>query len=167
MPLKPNKITHTRRVRGKLNIVYTKIISRGYCMLNSSFKKALTISLFALIASVILPGVVMLSPPFVAVNAVDPDWTVTITITQGANFETVMFADHMDDLNSGNWISLSGGTAISLPYLKGEYAGVNNVQYTNNGKDIDISSLFSSKTVVYPLNTHPVWRARILDVFPG
>jgi len=31
------------------------------------------------IASVILPGVVMLSPPFVAVNAVDPDWTVTVT----------------------------------------------------------------------------------------
>jgi len=127
-------------------------------MLNKIFKKVLSISLlFTLIASVILPGAVMLSPPFVAVNAVDPDWTVTITITQGANFETVMFADHMDDLNSGNWISLSGGTAISLPYLKGEYAGVDNVQYTKDGKEIDISSLFTSKTVVYPLNTHPVY----------
>jgi hypothetical protein len=58
----------------------------------------------------------MLSPPFVAVNAVDPDWTVTITITQGANYETVMFADHMDDLNSGNWISLRGdGHLAAIP----------------------------------------------------
>jgi len=48
-------------------------------MLNRIFKKALPISLFTLIASVILPGAVMLSPPFVAVNAVDPDWTVTVT----------------------------------------------------------------------------------------
>lgn len=58
------------------------------------------------IASVILPGVMMLSLPFVTVNAADPDWTMMITITQGANFETIMFADHLDDLNRGNWISL-------------------------------------------------------------
>jgi len=123
--------------------------------------KKLPLAILALlIVSSAFPTLNFIAPPTVMVYGADPDFTVTIQIDDGVTVESMWFADHVNDLNSGNWIVLSGGTSVALPYVEGRYNGVDNVRYTKGGKDVDIRSMFTSKTVVYPLNTHQVYLPR-------
>ncbi len=73
--------------------------------------------------------------------------------------EEVGFAHHSGSLSSGNWIVLSGGTAVNLPTLQLQYQGVNSVTFTKAGKNVQITSNFTTLSVTYPLTTHPVYFA--------
>ena len=83
--------------------------------------------------------------------------------------ESVGFADHVNDLNTGNWIVLSGGTAVTLPYLRADYNGIDSATFVKAGKTVNIHSSFTTKSVVYPLTTHPVYMTgdTITVVFKG
>jgi methanogen extracellular protein (TIGR04279 family) len=83
---------------------------------------------------------------------------VQVQIDSPGLTEIVGFADHINDLNTGNWVVLTGGTTVSLPTLTAEYSGVSSSSYTKAGNTVTLTSTFTSKTVTYPLATHPIYR---------
>jgi len=89
-----------------------------------------------------------------AYGAADADFPLEIII----GGKTYKFATHGGSKASGNWIELSGGTNITLPYLSLQYNGVADADYTKTGNvQIDTDSSFIGDSVVYPFATHPVY----------
>ena len=90
-----------------------------------------------------------------------PGWVpqTKVQMTSIGLTEEVGFAHHSGSLSSGNWIVLSGGTTVNLPTLQLQYQGVNSVTFTKAGKNVQITSNFTSLSVTYPLTTHPVYYA--------
>jgi methanogen extracellular protein (TIGR04279 family) len=85
------------------------------------------------------------------------EYPVKVKITYDSTVEEIYFADHTSDLNEGNWIELKGGVSVKIPSLTLKYSGPNSATYTRDGRTITIESTFTSKTVNYPLTSHPVY----------
>jgi len=116
------------------------------------------VSLAALILALMLLTVAVIAQP-----------TQEFPVTVQVNTEKYYFADHTDSLTEGNWIVLYGGSQWRLPTLRATYQGVSSATYTRDGNTITINSLFTSKSITYPLTTHPTYLpgATITAVFYG
>ena len=70
-------------------------------------------------------------------------------------------ADHSGSGIEGNWISLSGGSAFTLPYpLSFTYNGVNYTETTINGREMNVSlnvDNFTDYVIDYPYATHQMY----------
>lgn len=99
----------------------------------------------------------VLSSAFVCVQgATDQDYPLEVTV----GGTTYLFATHTGSHTSGNWIELTGGSAIPLPSITLRYDGVDSVDYDKLGLvEIDTDTSFVGHTVLYPFNTHPVYVA--------
>jgi methanogen extracellular protein (TIGR04279 family) len=105
--------------------------------------------------SPLINHLILTGEPAAAIAWANP--AVTVQMTFPGLVENVWFADHVNDLATGNWIELSGGTAVTLPYLRFDYSGVSDYTFTKAGKNVHIHSSFTTKSVVYPIATHPVY----------
>ena len=85
-------------------------------------------------------------------------YVVNVTVTYNNVTEKILFADHANSLEDGNWIKLVGGTTVKIPELTLRYSGVSSATYMREGRTIKIDSHFSSKEVTYPLTQHQVYR---------
>lgn len=97
--------------------------------------------------------------PMVASAQGQDEYPVKVKITYDNTVEEIYFADHTSDLNEGNWIELAGGVSVKIPSLTLKHSGPNSATYTRNDRTITIESTFTSKTVNYPLTSHPVYYA--------
>jgi len=85
----------------------------------------------------------------------DPSDFPLLVIVDGKEYR---FATHTGSATSGNWIELSGGTSIQLPYLSLTYNGIPGINYTKDKLvEIDTDTSFVGDSVIYPFTTHPVY----------
>ena len=82
---------------------------------------------------------------------------VNVTITYEGVVEKIMFADHLENLEDGNWIVLSGGYTVALPPTTLVYKGVSSATYVRDGRTVEIESVFDSRELKYPMTSHQVY----------
>ena len=94
---------------------------------------------------------------FIGVTAygADSDFPLVLNIS-GSIYE---FATHGSSAD-GNWITLSGGTDITLPQISLIYSGASGANYSKtNEVGVVTDSSFIGDSVIYPHDTHQVFKA--------
>jgi methanogen extracellular protein (TIGR04279 family) len=125
------------------------------------FRKSFsTLLLFLLVSSTVLSAVELFQPRFPTVFSEPKPSTifpVNVTITYEGVVEKIMFADHSENLEEGNWIALSGGSTVTLPPTTLVYKGVSSATYVRDNRTIKIESAFDSRELKYPMTSHQVY----------
>ena len=80
-------------------------------------------------------------------------------VLAGETLGEIMFADHTDSLEEGNWVELAKGTSVRIPNITLQYGGPFSVAVARDGVRIDIRLAFMSKRITYPLDRHDVYLA--------
>jgi len=129
--------------------------------MNEKFKIKLLLAL--LVSAVILSTVsngIFVSNKFYSANLARSTsglYAVNVTVTYNGVTEKIMFADHSSDLADGNWIELSGGTAVKIPKITLSYQGVQSATYERESRTVKVELTFNQKQITYPLTIHHVY----------
>jgi methanogen extracellular protein (TIGR04279 family) len=101
----------------------------------------------------------------------DDNYIVGVAIETAGTIENLIFANHTNSTDEGNWIQLENGNSVLLPNISFRYAGVNYTNHTRNGRNvtITINPKLINKTVFYPYKHHQVYTPgkNITAVFYG
>jgi methanogen extracellular protein (TIGR04279 family) len=89
----------------------------------------------------------------------DDNYAVRVVIEADGTIENLIFADHTNSRDEGNWILLENGNSMLLPNISFRYEGVNYTNYTRNGRTvtITINPKLHNKTVFYPYKYHQIY----------
>jgi methanogen extracellular protein (TIGR04279 family) len=101
----------------------------------------------------------------------DDDYIVSVVIETAGTIENLLFANHTNSTDEGNWIRLENGNSMLLPNISVRCEGVNYTNRTRNGRTvaITINPKLINKTVFYPYKYHQVYTPgnNITAVFYG
>ena len=88
----------------------------------------------------------------------DDNYTVSVVIEAAGTTENLIFANHTNSTDEGNWIQLENGESMLLPNISFRYEGVNYTNYTRDGRNVTITITINpkliNKTVFYPYTHH-------------
>jgi methanogen extracellular protein (TIGR04279 family) len=89
----------------------------------------------------------------------DDGYIVSVVIEAAGTTENLLFANHTNSTDEGNWIQLENGESVVLPNISFRCEGVNYTNYTRNGRNvtITINPKLINKTVFYPYKYHQVY----------
>ena len=87
------------------------------------------------------------------------NYFVSVVIETAGTIENLIFANHTNSTDEGNWIQLENGESVLLPNISFRYEGVNYTNRTRNGRNvtITINPKLINKTVFYPYKYHQVY----------
>jgi methanogen extracellular protein (TIGR04279 family) len=101
----------------------------------------------------------------------DDNYIVSVVIEAAGTTENLLFANHTNSTDEGNWIQLENGESMLLPNISFRYEGVNYTNRTRDGRNvtITINQKLINKTVFYPYKYHQVYTPgnNITAVFYG
>jgi len=92
-------------------------------------------------------------------TSMDDNYAIRVVIEADGTIENLIFADHTNSGDEGNWILLENGDSVLLPNISFRYEGVNDTNYTRNERTvtITINPKLNTKTVLYPYKYHQVY----------
>jgi methanogen extracellular protein (TIGR04279 family) len=103
----------------------------------------------------------------------DDGYIVSVVIETAGTIENLIFANHTNSTDEGNWILLENGESVLLPNISFRYEGVNYTNSTRDGRNVTITITINpkliNKTVFYPYKHHQVYTPgkNITAVFYG
>jgi methanogen extracellular protein (TIGR04279 family) len=93
-------------------------------------------------------------------TSMDDNYAVRVVMEADGTIENLIFADHTNSWDEGNWILLENGNSMLLPNISFRYEGVNYTNYyTRNERTvtITINPKLINKTVIYPYKYHQIY----------